>query len=40
MYELLRMWREQEAASATKIRLKSCLEQSGFEELISLLYSY
>lgn len=40
MYELLRMWREQEATLATKSRLRTCLEQSGFEELVPLLYPY
>jgi hypothetical protein len=37
MYELLRMWCEQEAVLATKIRLKRYLEESGFQELIPLL---
>jgi hypothetical protein len=37
MFELLRMWREQEAALATKSRLKHCLEESGLHELIPLL---
>jgi len=37
MFELLRIWREQEAASATKHRLKRCLEESGFQELIPLV---
>jgi hypothetical protein len=37
MFELLGMWREQEAAAATKTRLKRCLQESGFEELIQLL---
>jgi hypothetical protein len=34
------MWREQEAVLATKNRLKRCLEESGFQELIPLLNQY
>ncbi len=37
MYELLRTWREQEGSLATKGRLKHCLRQSGFDELIPIL---
>lgn len=37
MFELLRMWREQEATAATKHRLKRCLEESELEELIPIL---
>jgi hypothetical protein len=37
MLELLRMWRDQEGALATKNRLKHYLQESGFQELIPLL---
>jgi hypothetical protein len=40
MYELLHMWREQEAGLATKNRLKRCLDESGFSELTPLLNQY
>ena len=40
MFELLHMWREQEAVLATKTRLKYYLEESGFAELVPILNPY